>query len=304
MSTTTTAKATEPNPASTPSSTHSSPELRAADILKERQQRQREHKISIEEKHSTLNQIDSVLDDLSRELDEVIAGQIENKKQILQTEENLTKAMFRIDSVESDGEVSVRRRRKELIKKSQALLDLVDEFKARNVAATAIATKPVEPAEETVEPETDASSAENDVEMTEVAPEAPAAETEVESTTATSKPAESTEEEQQNTELLDTLSEIESLPDVDADHSQQDAEEANTPADSNDTPVESSSSEAPAAEYDESEHESESESEHENETEENKGPAFDPLDLIIDAALDLARPSDPADHDFEMVLVH
>ncbi|KAF9299129.1 hypothetical protein BGZ91_010027, partial [Linnemannia elongata] len=132
--------AVEAKPASTPSSTHSSPELRAADILQQRQQRQREHDISVEEKHTTLNQIAATLDDLSRELDEIVAGHVENKKQILQTEENLTKAMVRIDSVESDGEVSVRRRRKELIKKSQTLLDVVDEFKARSTASDATPT--------------------------------------------------------------------------------------------------------------------------------------------------------------------
>ncbi|KAG0250108.1 hypothetical protein BGZ95_007308, partial [Linnemannia exigua] len=324
-------KAVEPKPsaaesktASTPSSTHSSPELRAADILQQRQQRQREHDISVEDKLSTLNQIESSLDDLSRELDEVIAGHIENKKQILQTEENLTKAMFRIDSVESDGEVSVRRRRKELIKKSQALLDVVDQFKAGNVSATtntATTTTTAAAAEYTAVPEVDSTPAtENDVEMTSVAnetesTEVPATEAEpaVESTNVT---AESTEEDHEEdhednheeTELLDTLSDIESLPDTEAGHAHHDGVDETTTSDASDASVETAPIETPASESisTESEHESEEESGQESDAEdkEDEAPQADPLDLIIDAALDLARSSDPIDHDFEMVLVH
>ncbi|KAF9536073.1 hypothetical protein EC957_000529, partial [Mortierella hygrophila] len=198
--------AVEAKTASTPSSTHSSPELRAADILQQRQHRQREHDISVEEKHTTLNQIDAVLDALSHELDDIVAGRVENKKQILQTEENLTKAMFRIDSVESGGEVSVRHRRKELIKKSQTLLDVVDEFKTRGTTSDATPTI-------TATAETEASSAvENDVEMTESAPEAsPETEsTEIPAveTTVTTDSTEEEHDETEETELLETLSDI------------------------------------------------------------------------------------------------
>ncbi|KAF9142959.1 hypothetical protein BGX30_001707, partial [Mortierella sp. GBA39] len=298
--------AVEAKPASTTSSTHSSPELRAADILQQRQHRQREHDISVEEKHTTLNQIDAALDDLSHELDDIVAGRVENKKQILQTEENLTKAMFRIDSVESDGEVSVRHRRKELIKKSQTLFDVVDEFKTRGTTSDATPTI-------SATAETEATPAvENDVEMTESAPEVapetestevPAVETTV-TTDSTEEEHEETEETEE-TELLDTLSDIESLPDAEADHT-HDAADETTPAEANDTIVESSSTEAPASESGALEHENESEeeSEQESDNEEDEAPVFDPLDLIIDAALDLARSSDAIDHDFELVSVH
>ncbi|KAG0047791.1 hypothetical protein BGZ83_007225 [Gryganskiella cystojenkinii] len=119
--------------ANTPSSTHSSPELRATDILRQRQQRQNEQKLSLHEKHSELNLIESTLDDLSRELNNIVASEEHEqaKKQVLHNEENVTRAMVKIDAVMSEGDLSVRARRKELIKKSQALLDLVDEFKNR-----------------------------------------------------------------------------------------------------------------------------------------------------------------------------
>ncbi|KAF9541174.1 hypothetical protein EC957_003366, partial [Mortierella hygrophila] len=96
-----------------------------------------------------------------------------------------------------------------------------------------------------------------------------------------------------------------SLPDSDADHT-HDATDETTPAEANDTIVESSSTETsiPESAALEHENESEEESEQESDNEEDEAPVFDPLDLIIDAALDLARPSNAIDHDFELVSVH
>ncbi|GJJ68309.1 hypothetical protein EMPS_00655 [Entomortierella parvispora] len=71
------------------------------------------------------------LDGLAQELDHVIGGVIPNKKQILMTEENLTKAMLKIDSVDSGGDDSIRKQRKDLVNRAEALLEKVDEFKAR-----------------------------------------------------------------------------------------------------------------------------------------------------------------------------
>ncbi|KAF9363170.1 hypothetical protein BGX34_004733 [Mortierella sp. NVP85] len=78
-----------------------------------------------------LQQIDTSLGELSHELDEILAGQISNKKQILMTEENLTKAMLKIDAVESGGDDGIRKKRKELINRAEQLLVKVDEFKRR-----------------------------------------------------------------------------------------------------------------------------------------------------------------------------
>jgi hypothetical protein len=88
-----------------------------------------------EELHQTsqaeLQQIDTSLGELSHELDEILAGQISIKKQILMTEENITKAMLKIDAVESGGDYSIRTKRKELINRAEQLLVKVDEFKRR-----------------------------------------------------------------------------------------------------------------------------------------------------------------------------
>ncbi|KAK3811142.1 MAG: hypothetical protein J3Q66DRAFT_351127 [Benniella sp.] len=78
-----------------------------------------------------LQQIDTSLGELSHELDEILAGQISNRKQILMTEENLTKAMLKIDAVESGGDDGIRKKRKELINRAEQLLAKVDEFKRR-----------------------------------------------------------------------------------------------------------------------------------------------------------------------------
>lgn len=78
-----------------------------------------------------LQQIESSLSELSQELDQILAGQISNKKQILMTEENLTKAMLKIDAVESGGDDAIRKKRKELINRAEQLLVKVDEFKRK-----------------------------------------------------------------------------------------------------------------------------------------------------------------------------
>ncbi|KAG0220734.1 hypothetical protein BGX31_010638 [Mortierella sp. GBA43] len=78
-----------------------------------------------------LEQIESSLAELSQELDQILAGQITHKKQILLTEENLTKAMLKIDAVESGGDDSIRKRRKGLINQAEQLLVKVDEFKRK-----------------------------------------------------------------------------------------------------------------------------------------------------------------------------
>ncbi|KAG0090082.1 hypothetical protein BGZ92_003721 [Podila epicladia] len=113
-------------PASVPSSVHSSPELRAADILDQREQRH-----FSADKLAQLNDVETTLNNLSSELQQIIAGTITTKNQILATEENLTKAMFKIDAVESAGDGAIRRRRKELIQRSQELLQQLDAFMCR-----------------------------------------------------------------------------------------------------------------------------------------------------------------------------
>ncbi|KAG0332516.1 hypothetical protein BG000_009945, partial [Podila horticola] len=265
-------------PASTTSSTHSSPELRAADILKQREQRQNEVVNTIEGKHSQLNAIESTLEGLHRELEEVIAGTVENKKQILLTEENLTKVMIKIDAIESDDDLSIRKRRKELIKRSQNMLDLVDEFKSRDkkIPATSdeqeeVVSAPIE-VESTVEPESS------------VEPE--------------SEPdsAEATVESEQE---LESPSDIESLPEV---------HEATVESASSVETSESDKVQEDAALAEVSSEDSQSDKEAESLAELDHGqhePATveDPLDLAVDAALELAHP-DLVDHDFELVSAH
>ncbi|KAF9206010.1 hypothetical protein BGZ49_003155 [Haplosporangium sp. Z 27] len=114
-----------------PSSSESSPELVAADILRQRQRRNEEKAQNLQQKHSELNLIESALDSFALDLAEALEGAIteENKKVVISAEDNISKAMFKIDSVQSDGDLSVRQRRKELIKKSQDMLELVDKFK-------------------------------------------------------------------------------------------------------------------------------------------------------------------------------
>ncbi|KAG0005104.1 hypothetical protein BGZ79_006805 [Entomortierella chlamydospora] len=128
----TTAATAAKSASANPSSSESSPELKAADILRQRQRQQEERTQVLQQKHSELNLIESALDSFSRDLTEALEGATseENKKVVLSAEDSVSKAMFRIDSVQSDGDLSVRQRRKELIKKSQDMLDLVDKFKS------------------------------------------------------------------------------------------------------------------------------------------------------------------------------
>ncbi|KAI1321783.1 hypothetical protein EDD11_000059 [Mortierella claussenii] len=76
-----------------------------------------------------LENIEANLVELSKELDQIVAGEIPNKRRVLLTEENLTKAMLRIDAVESGGDVSIRQKRKALINWAEQLLTTVDDFK-------------------------------------------------------------------------------------------------------------------------------------------------------------------------------
>lgn len=165
-------------PVSASSSVQSSPELRAADVLKERQQRH------LSDKHAQLDAVESALNNLSSELQQIIAGTLTTKNQILATEENLTKAMLKIDAVESVGDSVIRHRRKELIKRSQDLLEQVDAFKRESnpVSVVKAAESLVEPTQEVHETE-DQDTAAQDVE----------------------------EDEEYDS---DTLSDMESLPDI------------------------------------------------------------------------------------------
>ncbi|KAG9325025.1 hypothetical protein KVV02_001024 [Mortierella alpina] len=78
-----------------------------------------------------LHEIECSLQELSQELHKILSGEISNKRHILLTEENLTKAMLRIDAVESGGDDAVRKQRKGLIDKAERLLEKVDEYKHR-----------------------------------------------------------------------------------------------------------------------------------------------------------------------------
>ncbi|KAG0362105.1 hypothetical protein BG005_006600 [Podila minutissima] len=187
-------------PASAPSSVHSSPELRAADILNQREQR---HLAA--DKHAQLNGVEATLNSLSSELQQIIAGTITTKNQILATEENLTKAMFKIDAVESAGDSAIRRRRKELVKRSQELLQQVDAFKGRESEQSkgVVVTEAVS---DSMEPEQ--AQDQEAVEEQDSATEA---------------------DEGDDASDIDALSDIESLPDVESDHGAH--EELSTPED-------------------------------------------------------------------------
>ncbi|KAF9438338.1 hypothetical protein BGZ76_008621, partial [Entomortierella beljakovae] len=262
---------------SAPSSAHSSPELFAADLLKKRQARKEqkpEQKVEEKEekpedqqqkKHSELNSINKSLEDLSHELDSIIAGTIENKKQILLTEENLTKTMLRLDSVQSDGDMSIRNHRKQLIKKSQDLLDLVDEFKARDNKKTSTndSESESEVEEDTAELDTlsvsEIESLPDTVEESTV--EEPEEEVAESSKTTLSAPVQV--EATENMEVEPELSHS-----TDSETSEDESEEL---------PVQSEvSSTKPSKDV-------------------------DPFDQLIDAALSLSN-SESLDHDFEMVI--
>ncbi|KAG0321045.1 hypothetical protein BGZ99_004150 [Dissophora globulifera] len=76
-----------------------------------------------------LQEIEENLDTLAEELEQILAGNIKDKKKILWTEENLTKAMLRIDAVDSGGDWDIRKKRKALIGHAEKLLLKVDKFK-------------------------------------------------------------------------------------------------------------------------------------------------------------------------------
>ncbi|KAF9427091.1 hypothetical protein BGZ94_005503 [Podila epigama] len=162
------------------SSSDASPELRACDILRQRQQREQQRQHALQQKHSELNLIESTLDELARELEHslvVYEGTAEVKHQaVIATEENVTKAMYRIDSVESEGDLSVRQRRKELIKKSQDLLEMVDDFKKKESnASKQVASKDVETESVVGDSESSAESSEQEVDRAEGEAQAEAA---------------------------------------------------------------------------------------------------------------------------------
>ncbi|KAF9374428.1 hypothetical protein CPC16_001315, partial [Podila verticillata] len=244
-------------------------------------------------KHSQLNAIESTLEYLYRELKEVIAGTVENKK-ILLTEENLTKAMIKIDAVESDGDLSIRKRRKELIKRSQNMLDLVDAFKNRDKKSPATSEEAVSPIEiATVESES--AVAESSVEPESAATEAQAIETTIDTAAETAIAetafAETAITDTEELAELESLSDIESLPEV-HEVSLAASSVATDPKQENATPE--------AASETQSDEEAESD---ESLSERDHQELFDPLDLIVDAALELTHP-ELLDHDFEVVSVH
>ncbi|KAG0369633.1 hypothetical protein BC939DRAFT_473560 [Gamsiella multidivaricata] len=85
----------------------------------------------LQKSEQELSEIEVNLGELSQELDQIVTGKISNRKKVLMTEENLIKAMLKIDAVESGGNGSIRKRRKELIGRVEQLLAKVDDFKRR-----------------------------------------------------------------------------------------------------------------------------------------------------------------------------
>lgn len=85
-----------------------------------------------ERRHAELQAIEKNLDELEVELGQILAGQITKKRQVLMTEEMLTKAMLKVDSIESEGDWSIRKRRKALINRCESLLERVDGYKCQH----------------------------------------------------------------------------------------------------------------------------------------------------------------------------
>ncbi|KAK5821238.1 hypothetical protein F5H01DRAFT_175762, partial [Linnemannia elongata] len=144
-------------------------------------QRAHQQTHSLHQKHSSLNLIESSLDSFALDLHDALSSsssstdQESNKRIVLAAEESVSKAMFEIDSVDSEGDLGVRQRRKELIKKSQDLLELVDSFKAREsntgkqvVRDAPVSTSAAEVATPEVLAETSSSSSSSSSEETEV----------------------------------------------------------------------------------------------------------------------------------------
>ncbi|KAF9325419.1 hypothetical protein BG006_011102 [Podila minutissima] len=101
------------------------------DIHEEEEEQEQPHPQS-EKRHAELQAIEKNLDELEVELKQILTGQITKKKQILMTEEMLTKAMLKVDSIESEGDWSIRRRRKSLINRCESLLERVDGYKRQH----------------------------------------------------------------------------------------------------------------------------------------------------------------------------
>ena len=82
------------------------------------------------QKHTELNQIDSALDRSSIYLSEALEGALDedNRKIMLTLEEDIMKAMLQTDSVGCSDNLIVRQRRRELIKKGQNMLRLLDNY--------------------------------------------------------------------------------------------------------------------------------------------------------------------------------
>ncbi|KAF9430952.1 hypothetical protein BGZ94_001698 [Podila epigama] len=285
---------------SSPSSTHSSPELRAADILKKREQRQHEATNTVEGKHSQLNKIESTLDDLSRELEQVLVGTIKNKKHILMTEENLTKVMFKIDSVESEGDLSIRKRRKELIKRSQTMLDRVDEFKSRALnkvegeekekASTTTATStPSSPKSEPEATKTEEDQAANDddhadLESLSDIESLPEVQTEKEDIDTTTESA-----EVKSSEATETEESAEPVKPVELEEHPESA-----------VPFSEKNDEVPSVPTENDNKKEQEQESKENQESETKTPssAVDPFEMMVEAALQLVN---AVDNDFELV---
>ncbi|KFH71289.1 hypothetical protein MVEG_01589 [Podila verticillata NRRL 6337] len=207
--------------------------------------------------------------------------------------------MIKIDAVDSDGDQSIRKRRKELIKRSQNMLDLVDEFKNRDKKSPAASEEAVSPieiatvesesavAETSVEPESAATEAQAIETIIDTAAETAIAETAFAETAITETAITETEELAE----LESLSDIESLPEV---------HEVSLATSSVATDPKQEAATPEAASETQSDEEAESDA---SLSERDHQELFDPLDLIVDAALELTHP-ELLDHDFEVVSVH
>ncbi|KAG0084309.1 hypothetical protein BGZ92_009996 [Podila epicladia] len=102
------------------------------DDMQEEEEEREQLRPQSKRRHAELQAIEKNLDDLEFELEQILGGQITKKKQILMTEEMLTKAMLKVDAIESEGDWSIRRRRKSLINRCESLLERVDGYKRQH----------------------------------------------------------------------------------------------------------------------------------------------------------------------------
>ncbi|KAG0033284.1 hypothetical protein BGZ81_008869 [Podila clonocystis] len=102
------------------------------DNVQEEEEEQEQPHPQSEKRHAELQAIEKNLDELEFELEQILAGHTTKKKQILMTEEMLTKAMLKVDSIESEGDWSIRKRRKSLINRCESLLERVDGYKRQH----------------------------------------------------------------------------------------------------------------------------------------------------------------------------